>query len=266
MNAMKCEVCNKILSKKKYKRCRTHAITARFSGHKHTEASKEKTRQNMLAKNRSKDERWLQATRDAAKKRIIRSRNCKICGDSISPKGEKGSGLCRSCSRTGGKNPAYKKGHTKKRPCKICGKEIRGFVPTEMCRLCFLRDPERRKRVSQSHRILVASGKHPSGDGTKTPLQKIIRGSFEMRVWVLAVFSRDGYCCINCGEHNDKITADHIKPFALVLKENNIKSLNEALECKELWNINNGRTLCRPCHKLTPTWGFRTREMMRNRE
>lgn len=38
------------------------------------------------------------------------------------------------------------------------------------------------------------------------------------------------------------------------MKEYNIKNYNEALLCEELWNINNGRTLCLPCHKTTDTY------------
>jgi len=34
-----------------------------------------------------------------------------------------------------------------------------------------------------------------------------------------------------------------------------ILSKEEALSCDELWNINNGRTLCIGCHKKTDTYG-----------
>jgi len=34
-----------------------------------------------------------------------------------------------------------------------------------------------------------------------------------------------------------------------------INSLEEALNCEELWNVNNGRTLCRKCHNKTKTYG-----------
>lgn len=30
-----------------------------------------------------------------------------------------------------------------------------------------------------------------------------------------------------------------------------IKSFEEANNCEELWNINNGKTLCRKCHDKT---------------
>lgn len=34
-----------------------------------------------------------------------------------------------------------------------------------------------------------------------------------------------------------------------IQEENNIKTLEDAENCEELWNINNGRTLCRNCHR-----------------
>ena len=38
-------------------------------------------------------------------------------------------------------------------------------------------------------------------------------------------------------------------------EENNIRSLDEANKCDELWNIKNGRTLCKKCHEQTETYG-----------
>ena len=40
----------------------------------------------------------------------------------------------------------------------------------------------------------------------------------------------------------------------LIFKRDNISSLGEAIGCSELWSTENGRTLCIPCHKNTPTY------------
>lgn len=95
--------------------------------------------------------------------------------------------------------------------------------------------------------------------GGVTKLQEKIRKSLKYRQWRSDVFERDNYTCQFCEDRNCKdkkliINADHIKPFALILKENNIKTLEEADICEELWNINNGRTLCLQCHKTTPSY------------
>ena len=49
--------------------------------------------------------------------------------------------------------------------------------------------------------------------------------------------------------------ADHIYPFSKILDDYNITSIEEAISCEKLWDIENGRTLCRDCHKQTDTYG-----------
>ena len=78
--------------------------------------------------------------------------------------------------------------------------------------------------------------------GGITPINKRIRSSVEYRIWRTAVFQRDNYTCVWCGARNGngksvKLNADHIKPFAY------FPELRFA--------IDNGRTLCRPCHETT---------------
>ena len=75
-----------------------------------------------------------------------------------------------------------------------------------------------------------------------------IRSSFEYKVWRESVFKRDDYTCVKCGARSGKgqkvyLNADHIKPF----------SLYPDLR----FDLNNGRTLCKPCHLETKTFGRR---------
>lgn len=95
---------------------------------------------------------------------------------------------------------------------------------------------------------------HPRGEangawrGGVTPEHRMIRKSLEYRIWREAVFARDNWCCVLCGDrsrsdHAVRLEADHIKPFAFY---------------PELrFAINNGRTLCRPCHLKQDTHGKR---------
>lgn len=88
-----------------------------------------------------------------------------------------------------------------------------------------------------------------------TKLAEQIRKCFKYRQWRSDVFERDNWTCQVCFKRGGiTLNADHIKPFALVCRENNIKSLEDGLNCEELWNINNGRTLCLECHKKTPSY------------
>lgn len=81
----------------------------------------------------------------------------------------------------------------------------------------------------------------PNWRGGLQPENAIIRNSFEMKIWRKSVFERDDYTCVLCGIRGVTIHADHIKPFALY------PELRLILE--------NGRTLCVPCHRKTDTYG-----------
>jgi len=53
-------------------------------------------------------------------------------------------------------------------------------------------------------------------------------------------------------EYKNKLRkAHHIKPLLKIIEEYNIINFNQAINCVELWDIDNGITLCRTCHYLT---------------
>ena len=81
-----------------------------------------------------------------------------------------------------------------------------------------------------------------------------IRNCFKYRLWRDDVFTRDNFTCQECGKRGGNLEAHHIKRFIDILEEYNIKSLEEANNCEELWNINNGQTLCKKCHEKTDTY------------
>lgn len=82
-----------------------------------------------------------------------------------------------------------------------------------------------------------------SWKGGVTPLNEKIRKSKEYKLWRKAIFERDNYTCIWCGQVGGFLEADHIKPFSL------FPELRFA--------IDNGRTLCKSCHKKTNTYGWK---------
>jgi len=97
------------------------------------------------------------------------------------------------------------------------------------------------------------------GDKAITPLVMRLRMSLKYRQWRCDVFQRDDYVCQKCEKIGGKLNADHIKPFSHIIKDNNIKSFEEGMMCEELWNINNGRTLCLECHIKTDTFANKAR-------
>lgn len=92
--------------------------------------------------------------------------------------------------------------------------------------------------------------------GGITRIQDKIRQLPEYKLWRQTIFIRDDYTCQNqsCGLRGGDKHVDHIKQFALILQENKITTIEQALQCSQLWDINNGRTLCVPCHKQTDTY------------
>lgn len=90
--------------------------------------------------------------------------------------------------------------------------------------------------------------------GGITKLSASVRTCMEYRQWKSDVFTRDDFTCQKCGERGVYLHAHHIRSFATIMTENDIKSKEQALLCEELWNINNGQTLCVPCHKITDSY------------
>ena len=95
--------------------------------------------------------------------------------------------------------------------------------------------------------------------GGLTALTKLIRSSAQYAQWRTAIFRRDNFTCIFCGEHGGELNADHFPiTFSEIIRGHNITTIADALACVELWDTNNGRTLCRECHLKTPTFGGRS--------
>lgn len=103
------------------------------------------------------------------------------------------------------------------------------------------RSEEHQRKLAESQR----GEKSHFWKGGTTPINKIIRTSMEYKLWRETVFARDDWTCIWCGVRGGKLNVDHIKPFS------HHPELRFAIE--------NGRTLCKDCHKKTPTYGGRTR-------
>ena len=69
------------------------------------------------------------------------------------------------------------------------------------------------------------------------------RRNLSYRLWRKAVFDRDKYACVMCGSKGCELHADHIIPYSV--------ASNKRL------SVENGRTLCAPCHRATPTYARR---------
>ena len=125
---------------------------------------------------------------------------------------------------------------------------------------------EHREKISKS----LSGKKYPNRSGKNnhfwkggiTPITRAIRTSLTYRQWRTAIFQRDDYTCQKCDKSGGKLNVDHYpKTFSEIIAQYNIASLEEAVECEALWDIENNRTLCEPCHKLTKTFGSRPKNL-----
>lgn len=100
---------------------------------------------------------------------------------------------------------------------------------------------------------------HYRWNGGLSTLVDKIRATKEYKNWRFSIFQRDNFTCSICKKSKDVrslLQADHYPiTRAEMMYKYNIKSVENALNCKYFWDINNGRTLCEDCHKQTDTFG-----------
>lgn len=136
---------------------------------------------------------------------------------------------------------AFKKGQTPHNYagltaiCVNCKKEFR----TELNRI---KNGRGKNCSMQCYRLFSRTFRGPKHHRWKggTVNRRTLMGRVEYKLWRTAVFERDKYHCVSCGE-GGYLQADHIKPWAL------FPDLRYA--------IDNGRTLCVSCHRKTDTYG-----------
>lgn len=174
---------------------------------------------------------------------------------------QKGHKLCVGCmGLKGDKNPKWK-GGLKELACKICKKSFmvkpyraeKSKFCSINCRQIYENSSESRLVKSEIMRKRVTLGLHNFYRGI-TELKALLRQTTQYKQWRESIFIRDSFKCRFCGV-GGKLNADHIKQFAIILVENNVKTLEDAINCLELWDMDNGQTLCIPCHKRTETYG-----------
>ena len=83
-------------------------------------------------------------------------------------------------------------------------------------------------------------------NGGSSRLNTAIRQLTEHRKWLSAVKARDG-ACVRCDSDRD-LEAHHIVELAEIVAHHGITNRDEAREIPELWDLDNGETLCRRCH------------------
>ena len=107
--------------------------------------------------------------------------------------------------------------------CLECGKSV--WRKSDRCKECFAKW---KFQINENH---------PRWKGGITPANKRIRSTVNWAKWRASVFARDSFTCKECGVRGGFLEPHHIIP---------IRS-----DKNKLFDINNGITLCRPCHQKT---------------
>jgi len=121
--------------------------------------------------------------------------------------------------------------------CKKISKARKGKKQYEMTEAIRIKISKNNARIWLGKKRPELSGdKHPNWKGGITPINESIRNSRDYKEWQKLVIKKDLYICLHCGEVDSRLEADHIKPFSVY---------------PELrFDINNGQTLCKVCHKI----------------
>jgi hypothetical protein len=106
---------------------------------------------------------------------------------------------------------------------------------------------EHRKHISESHKaiatdefkqkmsIIAFKRYYPDWNGDTSQKSNVLRKRGKYKSWRNKVLTRDNYLCVRCGSSEDKLNAHHIKAF---------------IKYPELrFDVDNGISLCKPCHK-----------------
>jgi hypothetical protein len=128
--------------------------------------------------------------------------------------------------------------------------------------------PEHRRKISDSIKNHIQNNgcamtgryreRSNNWQGGRTTINENIRTCRKYKEWRSRCFKRDDYTCQICSKQGRELHVDHIVPLAVLITKFNIKAIYEANKCKDLWDTDNGRTLCENCHKNTNTWGHKT--------
>lgn len=147
---------------------------------------------------------------------------------------------------------------------KYCSRSCLAMNTIAGSRLGAKHTEEAKAKMSKTRRGLFVGENSPNWRGGKRGVNHSIRTSTQYKEWRMSIFERDNFTCKECkrkggwckeSKESIVLNADHVKPFSLIVRENFITTLEDARNCIELWDLDNGQTLCAECHRKTPTFG-----------
>ncbi|MEC4616177.1 HNH endonuclease [Tsukamurella tyrosinosolvens] len=175
--------------------------------------------------------------------RNYRRREAKYCSQACHYEAAQGPRVntCRTCGSE------FQRPNNPRREYQYCSrscssKRVReGALRTVTCPQCTVDFKAWPYEVRNGRRYCGSGCANAARDFGRTEEAKRVRTSKAYAEWRTAVFKRDDYTCVECGQRGGELNADHILPFA------HFPDLR--LE------LTNGRTLCVPCHRATDSFG-----------
>ena len=169
----------------------------------------------------------------------------------------------------GSVNNKWKGGQIEKH-CFICNKSflvdryrLKAKCCSIDCVILWKKTEEHRNHMSDVQRSKI-SERMKGFTETVCTFKSLLRRCSRYNMWREYILKRDDFTCQTCGVHGGKLCVDHIEPFITIIARNNVTSYEEAITCKELWEVDNGRTLCLTCHYKTPTFGSKVLKLLDN--
>lgn len=177
--------------------------------------------------------------------------DCYECGKSFQFEKRSGYKKRRFCSHS-----CYGKNKSGKTYEQIMGREKASIMRTflrQHIKSLDLRSPDPVKNLGAYARNGVTPWNKGKGI---SKISRVIRNCKKYLEWRSAILKRDHRTC-QCCLATQQVIVDHIKPLYALVREYQIKNIQQAEKIEELWDIANGRVLCDPCHKKTDTYGYR---------
>ena len=106
-------------------------------------------------------------------------------------------------------------------------------------------------------RIKYTGKNSPGWKGGKVRVNLLVRALKKYKNWICKILQRDNYTCRKCNNKGGRLEIHHKKPLNIIIKEYKIKTYKDMVNCNEIWDLNNGITLCKKCHrKFHKTYGI----------
>ena len=107
---------------------------------------------------------------------------------------------------------------------------------------------EHKDKIRNTFVGLRLGDKHPMWRGGLTKIRNRLRQSTLYKRWRSDVYIRDNYTCKMCN-NGGILNAHHIITFYNIRETYKLVEYDDYINCKLLWETDNGITLCESCHK-----------------